>query len=61
MSEQSATTAFAQTPLQVGAQGTVPRLSSEALLKGARELLIEHEGALYRLRLTAKGKLILTK
>ncbi|KPF43973.1 hypothetical protein IP87_11690 [beta proteobacterium AAP121] len=37
------------------------RVSSEELLAGARELEITHGDALYRLRLTALGKLILTK
>jgi hemin uptake protein HemP len=36
-------------------------VSSEALLKGARELWIDHHGERYRLRLTRKGKLILQK
>jgi hemin uptake protein HemP len=36
-------------------------VKSEALFAGAPELLIEHRGALYRLRQTALGKLILTK
>ena len=36
-------------------------ISSEALLKGARELWIDHHGERYRLRLTRKGKLILQK
>lgn len=31
------------------------------LFGGERELLIEHGGALYRLRITRHGKLILTK
>lgn len=35
--------------------------SSAVLLRGGREALIDHQGALYRLRLTASGKLILTK
>lgn len=39
----------------------LPRLSSGALFKSSREVLIEHQGQLYRLRLTGKGKLILTK
>ncbi|MBX3619798.1 MAG: hemin uptake protein HemP [Rhizobacter sp.] len=39
----------------------VPRISSAQLLRGAQEVLIEHRGALYRLRETALGKLILTK
>ena len=36
-------------------------ISSEELLKGRREMLIEHEGQLYRLRVTSRGKLYLTK
>jgi hemin uptake protein HemP len=38
-----------------------PRISSEQLLGGAREVLIEHEGETYRLQRTRAGKLILTK
>lgn len=38
-----------------------PVLPSQQLLQGARELLIEHAGQRYRLRVTAQGKLILTK
>lgn len=38
-----------------------PVLSSQQLLAGARELLIQHQGQTYRLRLTAQNKLILTK
>lgn len=37
------------------------RLASTALFGAAKEVLIEHEGEIYRLRRTAKGKLILTK
>jgi hemin uptake protein HemP len=36
------------------------RLSSAALLQGQRQVVIEHGGREYRLRLTAQGKLILT-
>ncbi|MEX2200162.1 MAG: hemin uptake protein HemP [Dongiaceae bacterium] len=39
----------------------VPRVSSAELLCGKRELCIEHAGETYRLRITGKGKLILTK
>jgi len=40
----------------------LPRaLRSAELLQGARELLIDHHGICYRLRLTRQGKLILTK
>jgi len=43
--------------------GGAARLSvtSESLLQGRREILIEHGAALYRLSVTAAGKLILTK
>jgi len=37
------------------------QLDSRSLFGAARELLIQHNGALYRLRLTRAGKLILTK
>ena len=36
------------------------RVRSEELLKGGVELLIEHQGREYRLRVTQNGKLILT-
>jgi len=38
-----------------------PRWRSDTLLAGGREACIEHADAVYRLRLTAQGKLILTK
>lgn len=38
-----------------------PRLYSVNLFTHNREVIIEHEGEEYRLRLTSKGKLILTK
>ncbi|WP_109127282.1 hemin uptake protein HemP [Dyella sp. C11] len=37
------------------------RVSSQALLKGERELVIQHQGSEYHLRLTRNDKLILTK
>ena len=37
------------------------RVNSRTLLGGGSSLLIEHEGAVYRLRVTRQGKLILTK
>ena len=37
------------------------RVSSTQLFAGAHEVLIEHRGALYRLKQTSLGKLILTK
>jgi len=50
---------------QRAAPASVPtgpaRIPSERLFAGATEVLIEHRGALYRLKLTSLGKLILTK
>lgn len=37
------------------------RLQVAALLGGGREAILEHAGQDYRLRITANGKLILTK
>ncbi len=39
----------------------INRVTSDALLAKRRELIIEHCGEEYRLRITSKGKLILTK
>ena len=54
-----------QSPLVKGAppgdgDETPLRVSSKALLGSRRELLIEHDGREYRLRITQNGKLILT-
>lgn len=38
-----------------------PHTTSARLMGGARELIIRHAGEEYRLRVTGKGKLILTK
>ncbi|HEV7268899.1 MAG TPA: hemin uptake protein HemP [Falsiroseomonas sp.] len=38
-----------------------PMLSSVELLRGAREVIIVHAGENYRLRLTSRDRLILTK
>ncbi len=40
---------------------TTRAISSESLFAGARELVIQHAGEHYRLRITNQGKLILTK
>ncbi|HUB91998.1 MAG TPA: hemin uptake protein HemP [Dyella sp.] len=40
---------------------TIRRISSQRLLAGERELVIQHMGSEYHLRLTRNGKLILTK
>jgi hemin uptake protein HemP len=38
-----------------------PEVKSETLFGGAREIRIHHAGEVYRLQLTAAGKLLLTK
>jgi hemin uptake protein HemP len=40
---------------------STPRWISQDIFSGATEVEIEHQGAIYRLRQTAQGKLILTK
>ena len=40
--------------------GVAERVRSEDLLRGRAELVIEHNGREYRLRVTQRGKLILT-
>lgn len=40
---------------------TARRVSSQSLLNGERELVIQHQGNEYHLRLTRNDKLILTK
>lgn len=39
----------------------LPRLRSEDLFRSSHELIIEHQGQEYRLRLTRNDKLILNK
>lgn len=38
-----------------------PHVTSQSLLAGGRELVIQHQGGEYHLRLTRNDKLILTK
>jgi len=39
----------------------LPRIESSHLFNGVREIIIEHMGQEYHLRLTNQGKLLLTK
>ena len=48
----------AQAP--AGSLRVVPRLKSKDLFQRMREIEIEHEGRIYRLRVTQLNKLILT-
>jgi hemin uptake protein HemP len=50
-----------EAPAVAGSRLVQPRLHSAELLGTAREVVIEHAGEEYRLRLTRQGKLILTK
>ena len=43
----------------VAGSGGVRRISSESLLQGQRQIVIQHAGREYRLQVTAQGKLIL--
>ena len=52
------TLSLRERPCAVPAEET---FSSEALLKGRREILIRHGDRIYRLRHTSNDKLILTK
>jgi hemin uptake protein HemP len=48
-------------PAATGINAAEPAVSSKALFKGRRIISIEHNGERYALRITASGKLILTK
>ena len=48
-------------PIAVPAGQTQRILQSQELFKGATEILIAHEGAIYRMKITRQGKLILNK
>lgn len=39
----------------------IPRISSDALLKDSKEIVIVHQNEEYRLRLTKNNRLLLTK
>ncbi|MEN3029836.1 hemin uptake protein HemP [Chromobacterium amazonense] len=54
-------TAHDKAPTRNGSAPATPLLHSRLLFGGGREILIEHQGELYRLQLTRNGKLILIK
>jgi hemin uptake protein HemP len=41
--------------------GPLPAIDVRQLLQGRREIILEHDGVRYRLRLTRRNKLILQK
>lgn len=49
------------TPAAASATGATPVLSSQSVLQGRTQVVIEHNGSVYRLQTTRQGKLILTK
>lgn len=59
--ERGAERGDALPPPEQCAFGVDAPLASEHLLRGRREVAIRHNGAIYRLRATRLGKLILTK
>lgn len=60
LKNMSATPAADQKPTQKLAQKPVLRLNSGELMQQLREVEIDHEGRIYRLRVTQLNKLILT-
>ncbi|MBB4124028.1 hemin uptake protein HemP [Martelella radicis] len=42
-------------------ENSAPVLQSETLFKGGNEVIIRHQGADYRMKITRQGKLILNK
>lgn len=42
-------------------QPSLKRISTSELMAGEREIILDHDGKEYRLRVTALGKLILTR
>jgi hemin uptake protein HemP len=63
MNEPSAPLPSGEEPKRAEHEENVPirTIRSEELLKGTREVLIQHADEVYRLRLTRNGKLILQK
>lgn len=59
--EKAATLDPAQSERPGAAHSRRTHLRSESLFAGATELEIQHGEAIYRLRITSLGKLILTK
>nr|WP_244480291.1 hemin uptake protein HemP [Rhizobium sp. Root1220] len=52
---------FKHAPLQREPAAEVRTLESTDIFRGATEIAIRHEGAVYRMKITRQGKLILNK
>lgn len=59
--DAAAAEAAAAATLRPLAPSSTVKITSEKLFAGTREVQIDHHGALYRLKKTSLGKLILTK
>lgn len=53
--------AFAVLPPKIDSSSSPGAVSAELLFRGAKEIVIRHQGDDYRLRITRNDKLILTK
>jgi len=61
MNEQYQYEQAANSAMPADAKLPLPRIASSELFKGVQEIIIDHMGQEYRLRLTGQGKLLLTK
>jgi hemin uptake protein HemP len=61
MKEQSPNDQARTNAMQTGVREPLLHVDSSMLFKGAQEIIIDHMGQEYRLRLTSQGKLLLTK
>jgi hemin uptake protein HemP len=61
MSEQSQNDRTPGNDKQTRNKQVLPRIESSTLFKGVQEIIIDHMGQEYHLRLTNQGKLLLTK
>lgn len=52
---------FKLAPLRNDAVAEIRVLESSDLFRGANEIMIRHDGVIYRLKITRQGKLILNK
>jgi hemin uptake protein HemP len=60
MHDDSTDSGPSRSPAASPVSGEPRRIRSEDILQGAREIVIEHDGRQYQLRVTQNGKLILT-
>lgn len=51
----------AEAPAAPRTEPPPPSYTTQELFRGSREVWIEHDGLRYRLRITSRGRLILTK